>query len=105
MKERRPFAWVEPKDGGKDEDGMVPYFKLLAANMVVAEGFSEDELQEMADAMNSALEARCRGLVEALEYFADRKKWGWDSEKRATFDAYKLDGLDLAKKTLEDFRK
>lgn len=62
-----PFARVEPKDGGKDEDGMVPYYKLIAANMVLHEGFSEDELQEMADILNARVKSAVEEAVKSLK--------------------------------------
>lgn len=58
----REFARVEPYDTG-DEKGS-PYFKLVAANMMLSEGFDGEELQEMADGLNRAVESAVAKAVE-----------------------------------------
>jgi hypothetical protein len=62
----KPFARVEPMEQAV-EHGM-PYYKLLAANMVVTDGFSEEELTEMAERLSVAHLAGVREAVkERLE--------------------------------------
>ena len=57
------FAMVEPMESAIEHG--VPYYKLLVANMVISDGFSEEELLEMATRINSAHSVEVGKAVEA----------------------------------------
>ena len=69
----REFARVEPFEGVV-EVGAGPYFKLLAANMIINEGFDMDELQEMADRLNTARAHAVESAVKELKAERDALK-------------------------------
>lgn len=63
MPDEKPFARVEEMEH-VTEVGAAPYFKLIAANIVVSEGYSFEELQEMADALNSHAQEKVKEAME-----------------------------------------
>jgi hypothetical protein len=91
----KPFARVEPMEQAV-EHGM-PYYKLLAANMVVTDGFSEEELTEMAERLSVAHLAGVREAVkerlekvdqEAYSALCKGSIWGAGGNGRTGFNMF-----------------
>lgn len=96
----KDFARVELMDSAVERG--VPYYKLIAADIVVADGFSEEELLEMACRLNSAVSARVRPLVEACQDLIETaESYAMQTYDRSGVTRKKIEAADKALESLQ----